>query len=72
MPEPYTDVTVLNAIKMNERLPHSISYLSINLTVLWRAWAQYSPYAPDSTVSPGTNNGGQRNDECTGWQFYHW
>jgi putative isomerase len=32
----------------------------------------YSPYAPNSTVSPGTNNGGQRNDECTGWQFYHW
>jgi hypothetical protein len=29
----------------------------------------YSPYSPASEVRPGKH---QRNDECTGWQFYHW
>ena len=29
----------------------------------------YSPYAPDSSLVPGTSNGGERNTECTGWQF---
>jgi hypothetical protein len=32
----------------------------------------YSPFHPDSKRNPGTNNGGQSNDECTGWQFYTW
>lgn len=43
---------------------------------MWRAHRHicenYSPYAPGSKLNPGTSNGGQKNNECTGWQFYHW
>ena len=34
----------------------------------------YSPYAPNSSLSPGTGSDGRpkSNGECTGWEFYTW
>ena len=34
----------------------------------------YSPFAPNSTLSPGTGWDGlpKSNGECTGWEFYTW